>query len=213
MKKPTKIKQFIDQNPIEQLLSIGKGAASDLVDVGKKAVSADSLDMLRGLEIKDTKNSSGDLTEGQELDLKALQQAELEAQESKANIEAAMNYHQDIVRTGERLVTKETQEIDMQLQEIMMEIKKLADSSKELQMQFKEVAIEQHTQKPGKYHKSFFTWLFSVVRSARMKVEDSGAWLTAMQSKKKYRQYGEMAKKHGTTFTLSSERNVATQVG
>ena len=95
----------------------------------------------------------------------------------------------------------------------MIEIKKLADSSKELQMQFKEVAVEQHAVTPGKYHKSFFSWLLSIIRNARMKVEDSGAWLAAMHSKKKSREYGAMAKKHGTTFTLNNERNVATQVG
>ena len=77
----------------------------------------------------------------------------------------------------------------------------------------KEVAVEQHAVTPGKYHKSFFSWLLSIIRNARMKVEDSGAWLAAMHSKKKSREYGAMAKKHGTTFTLNNERNVATQVG
>jgi len=95
----------------------------------------------------------------------------------------------------------------------MTEIKKLADSSKELQMQFKEVAVEQHSKAPGKYHKSFFSWLLTVIRTARMKVEDSQSWLAALQSKKKSREYGAMAKKQGTSFTLNNERTVATQVG
>jgi hypothetical protein len=76
-----------------------------------------------------------------------------------------------------------------------------------------EVALEQHVETPGKYHESFFAWLFSIIRAARMKVEDSSAWLAAMHSKKKSREYGAMAKKHGTSFSLNNERTVATQVG
>src|SRR3989338_3918607 len=108
---------------------------------------------------------------------------------------------------GENTKNEETR------RETEAEIKKLADSSTELQMQFKEVAVEQYATKPGKYHKNFFSWLLSIIRNARMKVEDSGAWLAAMHSKKKSREYGAMAKKHGTSFTLNNERTVATQVG
>jgi len=55
--------------------------------------------------------------------------------------------------------------------------------------------------------------MLSMIQIARRKVEDSGAWLAVMHSKKKSREYGAMAKKHGTTFSLSNERVVATQVG
>jgi hypothetical protein len=104
----------------------------------------------------------------------------------------------------------------MQLREIMAEIKKLADSSKALQVQFKAVAVEQYVVKPGKYHKNFFSWLLSVIRAARMKVEDSGAWLSAAKGKhaKKGSYWANAdAKVGGTSFSLSGERNVSNQVG
>ncbi|HLD02068.1 MAG TPA: DUF5660 family protein, partial [Patescibacteria group bacterium] len=60
---------------------------------------------------------------------------------------------------------------------------------------------------------NFFEWMLSVIRIARMKVEDSGAWMAALSSKKKGKGYWQMFKKHGTTFGMSHERNVSTQTG
>lgn len=213
-KTKSKVKQYIDKNPIEQLLGIGSGVASQTADIGKKVADLDNWDEILGLvDPKEKHKAKGDLQEGQELNLKDLKEKNPKANEEKAHIEPGIDYSREIVHVGEQAVNRENKELEEQLREIMAEIKKLADTSKELQMQFKEVAVEQHAVKPGKYHKNFFEWLLSVIRAARMKVEDSGAWLAAMHSKKKSREYGSMAKKHGTTFTLSNERNVATQVG
>lgn len=206
-----KAKQYVDKNPIEQLLGIGGGVGQQGADLAKSAINLDNWDRYLGLtdEEEKKKKHKGDLSEGEELNLKELH----EKKQEKAHIEPGLEYVREIVHAGERAVSRESQEIEAQLRELMAEIKKLTDSSKELQSQFKEVAVEQHAVNPGKYHKSFFTWMLSMIRSARAKVEDSGAWLAAMQSKKKSREYGAMAKKHGTTFSLSNERVVATQVG
>ncbi len=195
-KTKSKIKQYIEKDPIEQLLGVGSGIADEILAV------ADSKD-------KQGKHTKGDLQEGEEINLKEL----TEKKQEKREVEPGIDYSREIVHVAERAVSQENRELELQLRELMAEIKKLTDSSKELQIQFKEVAVEQHAAKPGKYHKAFFSWLLSIVRNARMKVEDSNAWLTAMHSKKKSREYGAMAKKHGTTFTLNNERTVATQVG
>ncbi len=200
-KAKSKIKQQVE-NPIEKFLGVGVGSLDEYLGF------SDSKEKQKG--------HKGDLFEGQELILKELQEKKSEEQKEekeKPYVEAALDYSREIIHFRERGVNRENQELDVQLKEIMAEIKKLADSSKELQMQFKEVAVEQHTKVPGKYHRSFFSWLFSVIKAARMKVEDSGAWLAALQSKKKFREYGAMTKKHGTSFSLSNERTVATQVG
>lgn len=214
-KTKNKTKQYVNKNPIEQLLGIGGGVGQVAADLAKSTINPDNWDEYLGLvdEEKKQKKHAGDLYEGQELNLKDLKKENPPAGGEKAYIEPGIDYARQIVHAGERLASHENRELETQLREIMLEIKKLADSSKELQAQFKEVAIEQHVVKPGKYHKSFFTWMLSMIRIARQKVEDSGVWLAAMQSKKKSREYGSMAKKHGTTFTLSNERNVATQVG
>jgi hypothetical protein len=212
-KTKSRTKQFVNKNPIEQLLGIGGGVAQAGADLSKSVINLDNWDQYLGIDDSEEKkkkhHSKGDLVEGEELNLKDLKKES----EEKAHIEPGLEYVREIAHSGEIAINKEGREIEAQLREIMVEVKKLADSSKELQSQFKEVAVEQHVVKPGKYHKSFFTWILSMIRIARQKVEDSGAWLAAMQSKKKSREYGAMAKKHGTTFSLSNERVVATQVG
>lgn len=217
MKKTKKaIKQHINKNPIEQLLGIGGGVGQAGADLAKSAINLDNWDEYLGLtnERKQKKHQTyGDLSEGQELNLKELHGKDSKENEEKTNIEPGIDYSREIIHVGENAAAEEGREIDAQLKKIMAEIKKLADSSRDLQTQFKEVAVEQHVVKPGKYHKSFFSWMLSMIQIARRKVEDSGAWLSALQSKKKQRQYGAMAKKHGTTFSLSNERVVATQVG
>lgn len=206
-----KTRQYTNENLVESLGGILSGVGSQTADLAKSTINLDNWDEYLGLADakEEQKKHAGDLAEGQELNLKDLKKEKKE----KAHIEPGLEYVREIVHAGERQISRESQEIEAQLRELMAEIKKLADSSKELQSQFKEVAIEQHAVNPGKYHKSFFTWMLATIRIARQKVEDSGAWLAAMHSKKKQREYGAMAKKHGTTFSLSNERVVATQVG
>lgn len=223
VKPRRKVRQYDNKNPLEQLLSIGGGVGKAGTDLSKSVINIDNWGEYLGIEDNKEKqkkyHASGDLSEGKVLELRKIHQedqAEAKAESDSARAQAkepGIDYAREIVHVGERLASHENRELEAQLQEIMIEIKKLADSSKELQAQFKEVAIEQHVVKAGKYHKSFFTWILSMIQIARRKVEDSGAWLAAMQSKKKSREYGAMAKKHGTTFSLSNERVVATQVG
>lgn len=128
-------------------------------------------------------------------------------------IEAGIDYRREIIHGAEMSERRNNRELETKLQEIVIELKRLASSSKVLQAEFREVTVEQRITKPGKYHVNFFEWVLTVVRSARMRVEDSGAWLTAMKGKKKKGNYWEQFKKQGTSFALSNERNVATQVG
>jgi hypothetical protein len=162
-----------------------------------------------GLSSKEKNKYKGDLQPGEELNLKELHGSK----EERSEAEAAIDYSREIIHVGERSIKRQNQEVEMQLREVMIEIKKLADSSKELQAQFREVAVEQYVVNPGEYHKNFFSWLLSIIRAARAKIEDSNAWLSALHNKKDAKKYGAMAKKHGSSFTLNNERTVATQVG
>jgi hypothetical protein len=214
-KAKNKAKQYVEKNPIEQILDIGTGIAQAGSDLAKSTINLDNWDEYLGLTEKKGKKRkiSGNLKPGQELNLKDLQEEEAQNNERKVEVAPGIDYSREITHTAEISIRHENRELEMQLREIMTEIKKLTDSSKELQMQFKEVAVEQYVVAPGKYHKTFFSWLLSIIRAARMKIEDSGAWLAALQSKKKSRGYAAMAKKQGTSFTLNNERTVATQVG
>src|SRR5205823_961832 len=102
-----------------------------------------------------------------------------------------------------------------------LELKSLASSTKQLEKEI--IEATGHTiVNPGKYHKTFFRWLLSVVQDARVKIDNAGTWLATMNGKqkgkgmpgkKKKQNYWDMAEKHGTKFSMSGERGIATQAG
>jgi hypothetical protein len=127
--------------------------------------------------------------------------------------EAAIDYHRDIVKSRERASKGDLREVQRSIEEIKVELSKLVATSQVLKLEFAEVSVEQSNQNVGQYHLTFFEWMIAVIRSARQKVEDSGAWLNTIKGKGNKKSYWGMFKKHGTTFGLSGERAVATQVG
>lgn len=106
------------------------------------------------------------------------------SKEKAPRIEAAMNYSGEIARSGERATKSEMREMSQNVQEIKAELNKLMASSKVLQMEFADLAMEQTPVDAGKYHVNFFDWMLIVIRQARQKVEDSGAWLSAVKGKR-----------------------------
>lgn len=134
--------------------------------------------------------------------------------ENKVNMAPAMNYSSEISHGSERSSKKENRELQLQIQEIVAELQRLVDSSnKIIQMEFGTVSVSSAPTAVGKYHTNFFSWMLTVVRTARQKVEDSGAWLAVAKGKGNRRGYKESSKSLGTSFTQSNERNVATQTG
>jgi len=209
-KKP----QYTNSNNIESVQSLGRttlgGALArslgdDLIRGGENDVK----EQLFGIDLAEhyrRQNITGDLVEGEELILK-------NSIKPKVDIEPGIDYFKEVIHGEKRIVQENTKETSKKVEEIVVELKRLITASEELKVEFRQVAVEQRIVNPGKYHLNFFEWLLSIIRLARMKIEDSGAWLSAFQSKKAKKQYWAMFKKHGTTFGLSNERVVATQTG
>lgn len=126
--------------------------------------------------------------------------------------EAAIDYHREVVKNRERMSKGEMKEMHQNIEQIKLELQKLVASSQVLKLEFAEVTMEK-TPTVGQYHLNFFEWMLAVIRTAREKVEDSNAWLGTVKGKGAKKGYWGMFKKHGTTFGLSGERAVATQVG
>jgi hypothetical protein len=131
----------------------------------------------------------------------------------KPEIRGAIDYHGEFVKSSERAMQVEMNEVNKRLQDIMGELQRLISSSKVLKTEFANVTMQQAPTQAGEYHLNFFDWLLLTIRAARQKVEDSGAWLTAVKNKKNKKGYWNMFKKHGTSFGLSNERSIATQAG
>lgn len=202
-------KTFIDQNPIESFKGIGRGVLdSTFKDLGEDAVS-DLWEQLLGKSIPSRSEYAGDLSEGQEINLKEKSREKIKA----ADFEPGIDYKNEILKAETKIQHENEKTLQIKIEEILAELRKIAKSSAEIAIEFKEITVEQRIQKPGDYHLNFFQWMLSLVKSARMKIEDSGAWLSLMKSKRDKRNYWAMFKKHGTTFGLSNERVLATQTG
>ena len=210
----------IDQNPIEAVRDIGTSIMDSAKNDLAKGLMTDLWDQMLGTEIGSgnaAQKTSGDLTEGQEISFskqpkKAEQKAE-QKPENKPRIEAAIDYTREIIHAERRINQVQNRELEAKVQEIIIELKKLTKSSKELEVTFRSFTVEEAPVKVGKYHLNFFEWMLSTIRSARMKIEDSGNWASLFASKKTKREYWSLFKKHGTSFGLSGERIVATQTG
>ncbi|MBI2430532.1 MAG: hypothetical protein HYV39_00775 [Candidatus Levybacteria bacterium] len=203
--------QYVDQNPVEAIRNLGGGAVKSFANDVVKEGAKDFWQQLLGNQTKEKKyQDAGDLQEGQDLDLAQLKK------EKRQGVEPGIDYRREILHGSERIAKKESQVVSQQIEMILIELKRLASSSKELEIQFSGVVVEQRIERVGKYHQSFFEWMLVMIQTARMRIEDAGAWLAAMhgkKNKKKSQNYWNMFKKHGTTFGLSNERVVSTQTG
>ena len=94
----------------------------------------------------------------------------------------------------------------------MVELKQLSSSVKQLETQVKDVDMGMLPQTVGKYHENFFEFVLTSLRNARIKIEDSTNWLSAVGKKAK-KGFAANAKKSGTSYTLSADRAVSQQVG
>ncbi len=198
-------------------------------DVGK-GMSTDFMNQLLGLNVngKSSEKSSGQTKESGTTNgaieifsiFTATKNAESnkpaeKPKKSESRAAAAIEYHRDVVRSSEKASRKEVGEMNHRVQELKVEISKLVKSSKGLEMQFARVAVEESPTEVGQYHLNFFDWMIAVIRTARMKVEDSGAWLGTVKGKGKNTKgkVKSMFEKGGSSQTLNNERTAATQTG
>lgn len=137
----------------------------------------------------------------------AQEQAEKSAEAPK---EAAIEYAREIVHVGES--RKENQESSQKIQMLIQELQRLAQSVQAIEKAMILQAIDPSAgTKTGKYYENFFEWMLTVVQDARRKVEDSGAWLSAMSSKKKPGIHQQM--KTNMKIAMSGERTNANNTG
>lgn len=109
------------------------------------------------------------------------------------------------LKQQEAQVAHKIEEIRIELKQLIAEIKSV---DKEIQQ-----AIESPMVDPNEYHVNFLDRLKNVLKVMLTEIRQSRNWLTTQKSKKKRMGYWSQYKKKGTTFGLSHERTVATQVG
>lgn len=200
-------KTYINQNPLESLGDIGRGVRdSFLEEVVKKSSVVAKDQVLHAGEIHAPKG--GELQAGEEIDFTH------DVVEPTTQVtEIGHEFVSEIVRAGAKTNRETSHELQVRYNEVLLELKALGKSSKELKTEVETITIEQPTENIGVYQVSFVEGLLLKLRELRESVDDGLAWFKALRVKKASRQYGVMAKRAGTSFTLNNERSVATQTG
>ena len=180
----TKKKQLVDANLGETLRSVTSGVKDSITEDLIKKSASDVWKQFLGVN---NEHTSGDLQEGQEINLSAHKKKQ--EQQRAADVAPGYDYREEILHGSERHRREENYEMQQDIQQIIYELKQLAASSKLLQEEFKEVTVHHQTTQVGKYHKNFFQWVLLTIRAARMRVEDSGAWLSQVKGKKGQKNY------------------------
>ncbi len=213
-----RVNKYFDKNPVEAVLrdtidGTLSAAQKAIIQEGQETAST----LWRQLLGENAANKpdkegqmSGDLTEGEELDLTRKQQ---KLAEKLSNIEAGYDYKNEILHFEKKEAQETQTQTSSRVQEILVEIKNLSKSVKELEIEVKDVSMDSVPAKAGKYHQTFFEYLLTVLRNARLRVENSANWLHALTGKKAKKGYWDLAKKHGTSYSLSADRVVSQQVG
>lgn len=182
---------------------------SRVKNAAKQEFSEDwRLAMRQMLGIKENNSyekASGDLNEGEEIIFPK--------KEKKVNFQPGIDYVSEIIHAETKITKRQEANLEAKIEEIVIELKKLSESSKQLEVEFKDITVATLPTKPGKYHLNFFEWVLAAIQNARMKIEDSTTWVGVISGKKNKKDYWNSVKSHGTSFMLSGERVVATQVG
>lgn len=216
-RKPVNLEQPLETDRS----SITGGAAS----IGKGVIDSFWKDVLKGTahdipsqfyasekgSDKPQTKKHGDLISGQEFSLKKQEITVLHRQQHNET------YFGDVKNLEKKAEREQDRVMEQRVEEIRSEIKKLIAATREMQIQFKDIAKETtHVStktKKGKYDLHFFDWVLSMLRNARMKMQEGNTWTKMFASKKRQKSYWNMFKKHGTSFGLSGERTTATQTG
>lgn len=204
-KTTQKVRKETIKNPYET----GTDIISKAKDVARDEFSEDwriAMRQMLGIKEDDTdKKASGDLNEGEEIIFPK--------KEKRVNIEPGIDYVREIIHAETTINRKDEAHLEAKIEEIVIELKKLSESSKELQLEFKDITVATLPSKPGKYHLNFFEWMLATIQNARMRIEDSAVWMGVVSGKKGKKDYWTLVKSHGTSYMLSGERVTATQTG
>jgi hypothetical protein len=206
--------KVVYENPFEAFVDIGRGIKDQITTQSQEGAREAWIELF-GADKKETRG--GDLRPGQEIDFTKHDNKAIEKQAE--NIRGGIDYIGELLRAGEKKPEQESRELQEQIQNLILEIKSLAGATSALEKQVTE-ATGQQIVSPGRYHKTFFQWVISVIKDARTKIDNANVWLSTMKGKqkgrgkqKKTQNYWDMAKQHGSKFTLSGERAVASQTG
>lgn len=199
---------------VEQLRSLSRGVTKTLATDVASGVAGDALNSLFGTP------QSGDLQPGQPVSLNQQPQAPEPSPspfprmnerfpfpfKRKEQFKPMYSPEQvALLRQQEAQVARKIDEIRLELKSLISEIKTV-DS--DLQK-----AVDEQIVDPDTYHMNYLDRIKIMLKNILKQLKESRTWMTTQKTRKKQMGYWSQYKKKGTSFGLSHERTVATQVG
>jgi len=213
----------LTDNPVEQVRGIGRSVGKTVVKDLMGGIATDALASLFGTPKPATK---GEMQPGQAVEMPSPKSAATPAEMPMSprmpwlperfpgfpgharRPEQKPAFNLEVMRQLKEQEVLVQRKID----EIRVEIKQLIAEVKTVDKEIQQAAANEYVD-PGEYHLNFLDRLKTALRLMLVEMKTSSTWLQTHQSKKKRMGYWNQYKKKGTTFGLSHERNVATQVG
>jgi len=189
-------KQSSHQNILESLKDIGSSTTNSLTQEVVKP--KDFLDQILG---QLPKKYSGEIGPGEAVEMKDVFSGKREGEEK---VKKQLFVEKGLLQEEKIRTEKKTNELRIQLREIMKEVSLLSESTRELGEDIK-IASVQAPVEPGVYHIIFFEKLIEFIKSFRKKIQDASNWLQSTNKRAQKKNYWARYKKHGAKFLLSGE--------
>lgn len=187
------------QNVLETLKDIGS-STGDQTKNFLKGTSEEFLRELFGLTKYSAKHS-GEITPGESLSMKDILNGN-EAVKEKGKKQ--LRFENTLLAEETRASREKVSELKVELQAVMNEVKKLADSTKNLAEATNAASVSAPVD-PGIYHINFFESLLEFLKSFRKRVDLAATWLQSTNKRAEKKNYWSQYKKKGTTFLLNPE--------
>ena len=197
-------KQSSHQNILESLKDIGSSTSRSLTQEVIKP--KDFLDQILG---QIPQKYSGEIGPGEAVEMRDVFSGKRESEEK---IKKQLSVEKTLLQEEKIRIEKKTNELKIQLKEVMKEVSLLSQSTQELSEDIK-IASVQAPVEPGVYHIIFFEKLIEFIKSFRKKVQDASNWLQSTNKRAQKKNYWARYKKHGAKFLLSSEHYLTRSAG
>lgn len=192
-------KNITRQNVIESLKDLGTGAGDQAKDFLKET-SEDFIRELLGLSTPKVKRS-GELSAGESIQMGDILSGKEERNEKARK---QISFEKSILNEEKRASAEKDQNLKVELQAIMQEVSKVAESTQELAEATQAAAMTAPVE-PGVYHINFFTNLLEFLQSFRKRIDLAATWLTSANKRAEKKNYWAQYHKKGTSFLLNPE--------
>lgn len=192
------------ENIGETARKIGNDAAKQLNEELIKKAPGAAMEQIFGRQ-----KVSGDIAAGESINV---DEAYSGVDKQRKLFEKHIHYIRSLHEEERTYREKRTNELRMQLKELIAQVQQLAASTVELDEEIK-IAVLQAPVEPGIYHIILFQEMVEYIQSFRKKIDRAVTWLHSANKRADKKNYWSMYKKHKGSFLLSSEHYLGRNAG